>query len=127
MAVCDDSACLVLLCCVVGCGMAVVCVGVWSRCLSSFSFSFSVFLVVGVRGSARAALRARTLSPNTIVFPLLLVLSSLLFSFFSARRFSSCPAFPVIVECRWVIHHVSVCLVGMTAMGSLSRSSSFFW
>lgn len=26
---------------------------------------------VGVRGSARAALRARTLSPNTIVFPLL--------------------------------------------------------
>ena len=29
--------------------------------------------VCGVRGSARAALRARTLSPNTIVFSLLLV------------------------------------------------------
>ena len=36
-------------------------------------------LCVGVRGSARAALRARTLSPNTIVF-FVVCLSSLLFS-----------------------------------------------
>ena len=44
--------------------------------LSSLSSSF--LFVVGVRGGARAALRARTLSPNTIVFPVVLVLSSFL-------------------------------------------------
>ena len=48
--------------------------------LSSLLFSFP--LRVGVRGSARAALRARTLSPNTIASSLLFVfcLSSVLFS-----------------------------------------------
>ena len=89
------------------CGIAVwVCVGVerrgafHSRCgvwnggvcgcvvLSFVLFclvclSFSLF-VVGVRGSARAALRARTLSPNTIV-----CLSSVLFTV----RFLYCPPF----------------------------------
>lgn len=46
MAVCDDSVCLVLSLCVVGCGMAVcvgrnggACGGVWSLCLSSLSSS----------------------------------------------------------------------------------------
>ena len=78
---CDDSACLVLSClvlsyCVVGCGMAgcVVSSLVFSL-LSVFPLSFP--LVGGVRGSARAALRARTLSPNTIASLLLLALSSL--------------------------------------------------
>ena len=65
--------------------------GVRSRCLSSsslclpllFVFLFSLFsssssLCVGVRGSARAAMRARTLSPNTIASPL--AAASLLFS-----------------------------------------------
>ena len=63
--------------------------GVWGcvvlvvlSCLSSVLFLF--FLAFGVRGSARAALRARTLSPNTIVFLLLSsLLSSSFFSFFS--------------------------------------------
>ena len=41
--------------------------------------SSSLLLCVGVRGSARAALRARTLSPNTIVFSLFLLLVPLLF------------------------------------------------
>lgn len=50
-----------------------------------------LLLCVGVRGSARAAVRARTLSPNTIASPLL---SSLLFLFcspsFFAPRLSCC-------------------------------------
>ena len=122
---CDDSACFVLSYCVVGCGLwnggvGWVC-GLFVSLLCLLLFSVS--LVVGVRGSARAALRARTLSPNTIVFPLLLALFSLLFP---APRLSSFLAF-LLSEWRWVIHHVSVCLVGMTATGSLSRSSSFFW
>ena len=89
-----------------------------------FVFLFSLSsssLCVGVRGSARAALRARTLSPNTIVSSL--VVFSLLFS---APRFCSLSAF-LLLEWRWVIHHVSVCCVGMTATGSLSLSPSFFW
>ena len=49
---------------------------VWSRCLSSSSLCLPLLLfVVCVRGSARAALRARTLSPNTIASPLLFALS----------------------------------------------------
>ena len=64
------------------CGMAVgfMCGLEWrwvcsSRRLSSTFSSFSFSSVVGVRGSARAALRARTLSPNTIVFLCLLLFS----------------------------------------------------
>lgn len=76
--------CQFFMCCVVGCGMAVGCArGVWSRRLSS-SFSSLLSLRVGVRGSARAALRARTLSPNTIVSST--YCSS---SLFSAPRLSS--------------------------------------
>ena len=92
-----------------------------SLLVSSSSCLSLLVVVVGVRGSARAAQRARTLSPNTIASPLLLALSSLL-----APRLSSRPAF-LRLEWRCVIYHVSVCCVGMTAMGSLSRSSSFFW
>ena len=87
-----------------------------------FVFLFLLFCV-GVRGSARAAMRARTLSPNTIAFLLLCFL-------FFAPRFSSSlfrSSFFLLLEWRWGVHHVSVCCVGMTAMGSLFRSSSFFW
>ena len=90
-----------------------------SLLVSSSSCLSLLVVVVGVRGSARAAQRARTLSPNTIVFLLLC-------SFLSVPRLSSRPAF-LRLEWRCVIYHVSVCCVGMTAMGSLSRSSSFFW
>lgn len=86
---------------------------------SSFLFVFFFLLVVGVRGSARAALRARTLSPNTIVSFVLFVVSSSL-------AFLHHPLFPLL-EWRWGVHHVSLCSVGMTATGSLSRLSPFFW
>lgn len=80
--VCFSVVC-VLFCCVVGCGMAVGC-GV----LLLVFFFF--FLFVGVRGSARAALRARTLSPNTIVLLCCLVFSCpLCSSLFFVFRFSS--------------------------------------
>ena len=59
---------------------SIVC-GLWngggSRRSSFSSLCLSLLLVGGVRGSARAALRARTLSPNTIV---LCLLCSFLFS-----------------------------------------------
>lgn len=121
---------VVLLCCVVGCGMAAGwCEGVRSRCLFSSSLCppplpLLLPLCVGVRGSARAALRARTLSPNTIVSSAYCSssppCSSPFFSSLSLLAF-------LCLEWRWVIHHVLECCVGMTAMGSLSRSSSFFW
>ena len=74
------------------CGMAVV-VGryvVWASVHFLFSFSSSSSSSsCGVRGSARAALRARTLSPNTFVSPLLLALSCFLCpSLFFPRRLS---------------------------------------
>lgn len=56
-------------------------------CLRCLFFFLLFFFVVGVRGSARAALRARTLSPNTVAFPLLFVLSSL---FSAPPRLSFC-------------------------------------
>ena len=92
----------------------------------SLPISFSLLLIcVGVRGSARAAMRARTLSPNTIVFLLLLCLVfcpvlSCSPPFFVSRL----SVFGMAVVC---VYHVSVCCVGMTAIGSLSRSSWFFW
>ena len=91
--------CVVLLCCVVGCGMA-GCEGVWSRSfvflvvLSSSSFCLPLLLlVVSVRGSARAALRARTLSPNTIVLPRCFVLFRLVSSCLSLPAFLRTPPF----------------------------------
>ena len=85
-----------------------------------FVFFFFFFFVVGVRGSARAARRARTLSPNTIVFFVCFVFSSSLhLSPFFMHRLSC--------YCGMAVgYHVLVCCVGMTATGSLSRSSSFF-
>ena len=90
MAECGDSACLVLSHCVVGCGMAVVGVRVCGlvACLPL------PFLVGGVRGSARAALRARTLSPNTIASPV--VCFALVFSRLLFPRFSSPSVFPIV-------------------------------
>ena len=120
---------VVLLCCVVGCGMAAGggCEGVWSRCLFSSSLCLPLSLpLVLVFGVVRAQLCEHARYPRTPlclrpVVPLLF--SSLCApSFFSSLLLS---AF-LLLEWRWVIHHVSVCLVGMTAMGSLSRSSSFF-
>nr|DAW10541.1 MAG TPA: hypothetical protein [Caudoviricetes sp.] len=102
--------------------------GVWCLVLvHCLLFSpLPLLFCVGVRGSARAALRARTLSPNTIVSFLLscsLVFSSLFHSpsFFRALRLSPVAGMAVSV------YHVSLYCVGMTAMGSLSLSSSFFW
>ena len=117
--------CLVVLCCGLWNGGGV---GESVRVCGLVACLPFLFLVVGVRGSARAALRARTLSPNTIVS--LLLCSPPPSSF--CPRLSSCPAFLYrssffLLEWRCVIHHVSVCCVGMTAMGSLSRSSLFFW
>ena len=62
------------------CCLVVLCCGLWNGgvcglvvCLPLLSSPPFLLLGVGVRGSARAALRARTLSPNTIVFSLLIV------------------------------------------------------
>lgn len=94
------------------------------RCLLAFllslPLSFSSF-VGGVRGSARAALRARTLSPNTTVFFFLPVSSFLLLPVFFLH-----PSF-LVFGMAVCVYHVSVCCVGMTATGSLSLSSAFFW
>lgn len=89
--VCGGSAHCVLSCFVVSCcglwngGVCVVC-GVCSVLLASLPLSSLSCLCVGVRGSARAALRARTLSPNTTVSFLSLVSLPL---FLSAPRLSS--------------------------------------
>lgn len=117
MAACDDSACLVLSHCVVGCGMAA---GGLVACLSFF-----LFLFVLVFGVVRAQLCEHARYPRTPLcsFCCLVFSSSLLLCsppFFVLRL--SC-----YVEWRWGVHHVSVCCVGMTATGSLSLSSSFFW
>lgn len=83
MAVCVLS-CLVALCCGLWNGGCVV-----SSLVFLFSLPSSSPLCVGVRGSARAALRARTLSPNTIASFLVVcfVLSSLLPAFLCASSF----------------------------------------
>lgn len=97
------------------------------RCLLLLSvFSLPFLLCVGVRGSARAALRARTLSPNTIASSLVACLSLSLFLFFFAPRLSS-PSVFLSFGMAVGVYHVLECCVGMTATGSLSRSSPFFW
>lgn len=120
--VCGGSACRVLSHCVVGYGMAV---GV----VSMFVFSCSLFLpllplFVLVFGVVRAQPCEHARYPRTPL-RLSVALSSLLFSS-SSPAFLRAPPFSVL-EWRWVFHHVSECSVGMTAMGSLSLSSSFFW
>lgn len=83
-------------------------------CACSLSSLPLLPFVGGVRGSARAALRARTSSPNTIVS------SCCLPVFFSLPPRLS-------ISGMAVGHHVLEHCVGMTATGSLSLSSSFFW
>ena len=82
--------------------------------MSSSPLLFSSLpLRVGVRGSARAALRARTLSPNTIVSPLcfLVVLVS------PSLLFSSLPAF---------LPPLSLSIIGM-AVGDSPRVRVLCW
>ena len=128
------AVCVVLLCCVVGCGMA-GCVGGCAVSLFVFLFSLSSsslcfplpLLSVLVFGVVRAQPCEHARYPRTPLRPpsLPLLFSSLLCPppFFVSLLL---PAF-LCLEWRWVIHHVLLCCVGMTAMGSLSLSSSFFW
>ena len=123
---------VLLCCCVVGCGMAVVCEGVWSRCLSSSLFlpcsSTLLLLFVLVFGVVRAQPCEHARYPRTPLRPRLLLALSLSCLVFSSLFLVFLHALPfLLLERRRVIHHVSVCCVGMTATGSLSRSSSFFW
>lgn len=73
--------CAAVLCVENGRVVCVVCVVSSLVFLFLFLFFLPLPFCVGVRGSARAALRARTLSPNTMC------------SLFSAPRFSSRPVF----------------------------------
>ena len=122
--------CLVVLSCVLRNGGGVLWCVVSLLVFSVFSV-FSFLFCRGVRGSARAALRARTLSPNTVVFsfPIACSFSSFFSSFFLLSFASSLflPLFFCVFGMAVGVHHVSVCSVGMTAIGSLFRSSSFFW
>ena len=68
-------------------GGAMGCVVSLSVSSRLFLFLFFFSLRAGVRGSARAALRARTLSPNTIVFPLFLLSAHLVFLSFAHPPF----------------------------------------
>ena len=87
--------------------------------VSSFVFFLSVFffLFVLVFGVVRAQPCEHARYPEHHCVSLVVCFACLVFSR---------PAF-LLLEWRWVIYHVSVCCVGMTATGSLSRSSSFFW
>ena len=121
--------CLVLWC-VFQCGACVVllCCGLWNSgglvaCLP-LSSVFLFLLFVLVFGVVRAqpcehARYPRTPMCSLVVFPCC-VPFSLLPAFLHAPPFFC-----------WNggvrVYHVSVCCVGMTATGSLSRSSSFFW
>ena len=87
--------------------------------LSVFSSSSSSLLVVF--GVVRAQPCEHARYPRTPLCSLLSLLS------FCVPRLSSAFRLSYSVEWRCVIHHVSECSVGMTAMGSLSLSFSFFW
>ena len=97
--------------------------------LSLFLFSSSLPFAVGVRGSARAALRARTLSPNTIVFSLvacLLFSSSLRAPLFLVFGMAVCDSPCITVLCWHDSDRESVSLVFVflvVACSSLSSSS----
>ena len=116
--------CVLSCCAVLWVGEWRWCVRVWSRCLSSSSFCLLLPLpLVLVFGVVRAQLCEHARYPRTpLRLPLLFALSSLLFS--APRPFS--PSAFLSFGMAAGVHHVSVCLVGMTAMGSLSLSFSFF-
>ena len=116
---------VVLLCCVVGCGMAVggvrVCGLVACLPLLSVFFLLFLFLFVLVFGVVRAQPCEHARYPRTpLCLPCCFVFSSLCASPFFMSRLS-------IIGMAVCVYHVSECCVGMTAMGSLSRSFSFFW
>ena len=94
--------------------------GEWALAHPPLSFFLFLFLFVLVFGVVRAQPCEHARNPRTPLRLSCYVLFSLLTVSFSR------PAF-LCLEWRWGIHHVSVCCVGMIAMGSLSRSSSFFW
>ena len=126
-----DSSCVVVrvsVWCV--CCLVVVCCGLWNGgvcgCVVSllvFPFSLSSHSCLVVFGVVRAQLCEHARYPRTPLCSLVLLCSS---SFSSLLAFLRAPPF-LLLEWRWVIHHVLVCCVGMTATGSLSRSFSFFW
>ena len=96
--------------------------GVFVAVHSSLSFLLSFFPFVLVFGVVRAQLCEHARYPRTpLRLSCCLVLSSLLLHCFSLLS-----AFLVGVEWRGG-YHVSLCCVGMTAIGSLSLSFSFFW
>ena len=103
------------------------CCGLWNdgvcccvTCLCVFCvFSFSSSFLVVVFGVVRAQPCEHARYPRTPLCFFCLPVVALFSSFCTPLFFC--------VEWRWVIHHVSLCSVGMTAMGSLSRSSSFLW
>lgn len=93
--------CQLLLCCVYC--LVVLCCGLWvvewRWGVCGLVACLLLSLCVGVRGSARAAMRARTLSPNTIASPLLFALSSLLFSSSLLAFLRSSPFFVPRLSC----------------------------
>ena len=116
---------MVVLC---DCGMAAS-GGVRSCCLVLSCLVLSLSSVVSVFGVVRAQLCEHAVIPeHHCVFSLLIVCFAF-FLFSSAPRFFFFLCSPPF--CVWnggvCVYHVSVCSVGMTAMGSLSRPPSFFW
>lgn len=98
-----------------GCVVLVVCL----LCSPPFLLSSSSSLCV-VFGVVRAQLCEHARYPRTPTCPLLFSVLFCSSARFFARRLS-------FVGMAVGVHHVSVCWVGMTAMGSLSLSPSFFW
>lgn len=94
--------------------------------VSSLSFplpSLLFFFFVLVFGVVRAQPCEHARYPRT---PLCSFSFYCLFLFSSSPRLSSRPVFSF-VGMAVCVYHVSECSVGITAIGSLSRSSSFFW
>lgn len=107
--------------CVVGCGMAGRGEGVCGLVACLLFLFFLFFLFVLVFGVVRAQLCEHARYPRTPLCSLVLSCCCSLLLFLSAPRFSS------VVGIAAGVYHVSVCCVGMTAIGSLSLSFSFFW
>ena len=93
--------------------------GVWSCsvlfCSVLFCLVFLLLFVLLVFGVVRAQLCEHARYPRTPLRPLVVCVV-----FFSLPRLSS------VIGMAVCVYHVLVCLVGMTATGSLSLSPSFF-